>query len=201
MTRSGRVLALTLVAVFAACPAGTAAVFAASAGGATPRESRKAPESAATLLDALAAAPDEETASRIASRVEQLWQRSGSDTVDLLMARGVVALGKGDSPLAIELMDRAIALRPGWAEGWNKRAAAFFALGDYQRALVDLRETLRREPRQFNALAALGLVLRAYDDDKDAMKAFRRALAIHPHLEAAKKAVQSIGPDVEGRDL
>lgn len=158
-------------------------------------------DQASKLLDQLTASKDAQTAAALARRIERLWMRSGSDTADLLMSRAAQAITRKEPALAIELVDRIIALRPQWAEAWNKRATAFFLLGDSDRAVADLAETLRREPRHFQALAGLGAIFRQAGDEKRALAAFRGALAIHPHYEDIRKLADRLAPDVDGRDL
>jgi len=94
------------------------------------------------LFARLAAAKDETEANGVASLIERRWMRSGSDTADLLLARSGEAIKDKDYPLAIELLDRVIALQPGWAEAWNRRATAFYLLDDPVSAIADLRQTL-----------------------------------------------------------
>jgi hypothetical protein len=38
-------------------------------------------------------------------------------------------------------------------------------------------------------------------DDKDALEVFRRALAIHPHLERIPDLVKKLSDKVDGRDI
>ncbi|WP_172506476.1 tetratricopeptide repeat protein, partial [Enterococcus faecalis] len=110
------------------------------------------------------------------------------------------ALKARELPLAIELLDRVITLEPDWAEGWNQRANALFLQGDPIRSLLDIAETLKREPRHYGAMMGLGTILRQQGDDKRAMVAYRRALEVYPQLEAVKDAVESLKVEVDGRD-
>ena len=153
------------------------------------------------LFARLAAAKDEEEAKGIASLVERRLARSGSDTADLLMQRATAALEADDAPLAVELLDRVTQLKPDWAEGWNRRAIAFFKLDDPGRAMLDLQEALVREPRAFDAWTALGHLEMASGDKALALAAYRHALAIHPFLAEVKQAVERLAPEVDGRDL
>ncbi|NNM71393.1 tetratricopeptide repeat protein [Enterovirga aerilata] len=153
------------------------------------------------LFARLAAAADETEAKGIENLIERRLARSGSDTADLLMSRAVQALEAKDAPLAIELLDRVTQLRPGWAEAWHRRAAAFYMLEDPADAMADLHKALSAEPRHFAAWAALGHVYMAGGDKRRALEAYRKALALHPFLEDAKKVVDRISPEVEGRDL
>jgi tetratricopeptide (TPR) repeat protein len=76
----------------------------------------------------LAAAKDEAEANGIANLIERRWSRSGSDTADLLLSRATEAIHKKEFPVAVELLDRVLALEPQWAEAWNRRATAFYLL-------------------------------------------------------------------------
>jgi len=152
------------------------------------------------LFERLAAAKTAEEAKGIANLIQRRWARSGSDTADLLMTRAQDALRARELPLAIELLDRVISLEPDWAEGWNQRANALFLAGDPIRSLLDIAETLKREPRHYGAMMGLGTILRQQGDDKRAMVAYRRALAVYPQLEGVKDAVESLKLEVDGRD-
>jgi tetratricopeptide (TPR) repeat protein len=152
------------------------------------------------LFERLAAAKSPEEAKGIANLIQRRWARSGSDTADLLMTRAQTALRDKQTELAIELLDRVISLEPDWAEAWNQRANALFIAGDPIRSMLDIGETLKREPRHYGAMIGLGSILRQQGDDKHAMVAYRRALAIYPQLEAIKSAVESLASEVDGRD-
>jgi Tfp pilus assembly protein PilF len=127
--------------------------------------------------------------------------RSGSDTADLLMDRALDALKGEDQALAVELLDRVIALNPDWAEAWNKRATVFFMMGDMTRSMADIREVLAREPRHFGALAGMGMILQSTGDEKHAFEAFKKALAVNPFLPDVKKAVEKMSPEMDGQDI
>ena len=153
------------------------------------------------LFERLAATREADEAKGIARLIERRWLKSGSDTADLLMSRVVVAMAAQDQPLAIELLDRIIALNPNWAEAWNKRATVFYMMGDHQRSVADIRQTLVLEPRHFGAWAGLGMIFYQTDNHKAALEAFRKALAIHPFVGDVKEMVERLAPDVDGRDL
>jgi tetratricopeptide (TPR) repeat protein len=153
------------------------------------------------LFGALKAAPDETSAKAIEDRIWAHWLASGSDTVNLLMARVKTAVDKEDLDLAIEMLDAIIEIRPQYAEAWNRRATVFFLKKDYASALADLRQTLRREPRHFAALAGLGTIMQDIGDDKSALDAFRAALALHPRLKGMAERVNALAEKVEGQPI
>jgi tetratricopeptide (TPR) repeat protein len=154
-----------------------------------------------TLFEALKIAPDAASAKAIEERIWALWIVSGSDTCNLLMARAKAAADDKDYALGIKLLDAIIELKPNYTEAWNRRATLHYLQKDYGQALADIREVLTREPRHFGALSGLGLILQELGDEKHALEAYRRALAIDPHLEHLDDAVKSLSEKVEGRNI
>ena len=154
-----------------------------------------------TLFQALKIAPDVESAKAIENRIWAVWMVSGSDTCNLLMGRAKAAADEKDYDLAIKLLDAVIEIKPDYVEGWNRRATVYYLMNDYGHALADIREVLAREPRHFGALAGLGLILQELGDDAHALQAYRRALAINPHLEHVGETVKELREKVEGRDI
>ena len=153
------------------------------------------------LFKRLSEAKDEAEANGVASLIERRWARSGSDTADLLLGRAGEAMKAQDQPLAIELLDRVLTLKPDWAEAWNRRATAFFLLDDPASSMADIRQVLAREPRHFAAWAGLGHIYMAGGDKRRALDAYKRALAIHPHIGKLKSVVERLEPEIEGRDI
>jgi len=153
------------------------------------------------LFGALKAAPDEASAKHIEDRIWALWLVSGSDTCNLLMTRVKAAVDAENYDLAIRLLDAIIELRPQYVEAWNRRATIFFLKKDYASSLSDLRQVLSREPRHFGALAGLGAILQDIGDEKDALDAYRRALAVHPRLKGLPDKVKALTEKIEGRDI
>jgi tetratricopeptide (TPR) repeat protein len=154
-----------------------------------------------TLFGALKVAPDEASAKAIEDRIWALWIASGSDTCTLLMSRVKAATDEKDYDLAIRLLNAVIAIKPDYVEAWNRRATVYYLKQDYAHAIADIRQVLAREPRHFGALSGLGLILQDIGDDKDALDAYRKALAIDPHLENIPDVVKTLTEKVEGRDI
>ena len=153
------------------------------------------------LFGALKAAPDQESAKAVEARIWALWTATPSDTAALLMARAKVALDSKDTDVALKLLDAVIKLRPDYIEAWNRRATIYYLQNDYTRSMEDIREVLIREPRHFGALAGLGMIMQETGDDRHALDAFRKALAINPYLERVPDLVKSLAEKVEGRDI
>jgi tetratricopeptide (TPR) repeat protein len=153
------------------------------------------------LFGALKVAPDDVTAKAIEGRIWALWTASHSDTTALLMSRVQTAIEQKDLDLAIKLLDGVIKIKPKYVEAWNRRATIYYMKKDYGRALGDIREVLRREPRHFGALSGLGLIMQDIGDDKQALEVYRRALAVYPRLQRIPDLVKTLQEKVEGRDI
>ncbi|WP_163606936.1 tetratricopeptide repeat protein, partial [Klebsiella pneumoniae] len=77
----------------------------------------------------------------------------------------------------------------------------YFARKELGRAVADIEQVLKREPRHYGALAGLGMILQQLGDDKQALDVFRRALEIHPYLERLPDIVRRLQPKVDGTEL
>jgi tetratricopeptide (TPR) repeat protein len=153
------------------------------------------------LFGALKAAPDEASAKHVEARIWAIWMQTPSDTAALLMLRAKAAMEAQQTDVALKLLDSVIKLRPDYVEGWNRRATLYYLQNDYAHSLADIQQVLIREPRHFGALAGLGMIMQDIGDDKRALDAFRRALAINPHLEKVPELVKSLSEKVDGRDI
>lgn len=153
------------------------------------------------LFGALKAAPDEASARHVEGRIWALWAQTPSDTAALLMTRAKAALDAKQVDLSVKLLSAVIKLKPDYVEGWNRRATLYYLQNDYTRALQDIEQVLAREPRHFGALAGLGMIMQELGDDKRALEAYRKALAVDPHLEKVPELVKNLTEKVEGRDI
>src|SRR5271163_566053 len=153
------------------------------------------------LFGALKVAPDEASAKHVEARIWALWLQTPSDTAALLMLRAKAAMDAQQTEVALKLLDAVIKLRPDYVEGWNRRATLYYLQNDYAHSMADIQQVLIREPRHFGALAGLGMIMQDLGDDKRALDAFRKALAINPHLEKVPELVKTLSEKVEGRDI
>ena len=153
------------------------------------------------LFEALKVAPDEESAKYVENRIWAMWIATDSDTTTLLMSRVKAAVDAKDVDLGIKLLTAIIDIKPDYIEAWNRRATIYYMKKDFDDSLADIHEVLKREPRHFGALSGLGMIMQELGDDKHALEAFRRALAVHPHLEHIPDLVKQLTDKVEGRDI
>ena len=120
-----------------------------------------------------------------------LWSRSGDAAVDRLLAEGIDAMQSRRLEEGIAAFTEVIRLRPAFAEGWNKRATAYYLAGDYDRSLSDCGEVLKRNPSHFGALSGYGQIYFQLDDYAKAIAWWRRALAVNPNLSGAERNIEA----------
>jgi tetratricopeptide (TPR) repeat protein len=127
-----------------------------------------------------------------------VWLESGSPTVDLLMKKGVGAMGEGQAEPALAMFNAIIELAPDYAEGWNKRATLHYLMGRFEDSIADCERTLKLEPRHFGALSGLGMIYLQLEQDAKALEAYKRALAVHPQLPRLRSEVERLTKKVRG---
>jgi len=153
------------------------------------------------MFEELLVAPTEEEANDTALDIWAAWMESGSDAADLVMERAVNAQAMGELDLALALYDRVLAIQPGYAEAWNRRATIYLAQKNYPEALRDANEALRLEPRHFGAWGGLGAVMESLGSTEEALVAYEKALEIYPLFQSAKKGIARIRREQQGRPV
>lgn len=153
------------------------------------------------LYQRLSESRDAESARVVTSAIEQLWQRSGSDTVDLLMGRADKLIEVKDLDIAMQILDSIVEIAPAYSEGWNKRAFVLFGKKEFGEALENLRRALAIDPSHYKAIQGLGFIMLELGDKKAALRAFRHVLKVHPHLEDAQQSEKELAREVEGQGI
>jgi len=149
----------------------------------------------------LKAAPDEASAKHVEARIWALWMQTPSDTAALLMQRAKAAMDAHQIEVAQKLPRRRVKLRPDYIEGWNRAGDAVLSQERLRPFARGYRgRLLSREPRHFGALAGLGMIMQDIGDEKRALDAFRKALAVNPHLRQGAGLVKTLSEKVEGRE-
>ena len=134
------------------------------------------------LFDALQAAGSPQEAQLAERMIWAVWLESGSPTVDLLMSKGIGAMGEREAEPALAMFNTVIELAPDYAEAWNKRATLYYLMGRLEDSIADCERVLKLEPRHFGALSGLGMIYLQLEQDEKALDAYKRALAVHPNL-------------------
>jgi adenylate cyclase len=116
---------------------------------------------------------------------ESALRLAGGDAEVLTLCAAVLGFQKRDFEHAATIADRAIALNPNLAGGWNIRGWISTHLGEHERALGELARALRLNPVDpvmvpniFQGCAFASVMLHRHED---AIAWTRRMLTHHPH--------------------
>jgi tetratricopeptide (TPR) repeat protein len=150
------------------------------------------PADAPALLGVLAD-PDEVVRVLAEQSVWQVWSRSGDKDIDAQFQIGLEQMNRGDGPGAVETFSQIIQRKPDFAEAWNKRATAYFLMGEDEKSLRDCDEVMKRNPAHFGALSGYGQIYLRLDQPERALGYFRRALRINPNM----RGVEQVIPEIE----
>ncbi len=119
-----------------------------------------------------------------------MWSRSGDEAVDRLLAVGIEQMNARQGDAAVETFSRVIALKPEFAEGWNKRATVYYLMGEYAKSLADCDEVMKRNPYHFGALSGYGMIYLQLDQPATALEYFEHALRVNPNLESTRQTIE-----------
>ena len=136
--------------------------------------------------------PDATVRSEAHDSLWSIWHRSGDPAIDARLAEGIALMGSGSLPEAIAVFSDVIARAPDFAEGWNKRATAYYLMGDFDSSLADCEEVVKRNPAHFGALSGFGLIYLQKDNLPKAAEYFEKALAVDPTLVQVEAALLQI---------
>jgi tetratricopeptide (TPR) repeat protein len=128
-----------------------------------------------------------------------VWGRSGDAETDRLLESGIAEMNARRYPRAIEIFTAVIERTPDFAEGWNKRATAYFLAGDMRKSLADCDEVMKRNPQHFGALSGYGQIYVRLEEHEKAIEYFRRALAVNPNLTDLETVIRALDEMVRER--
>jgi len=128
-----------------------------------------------------------------------LWNRSGDDGVDALLAQGMDHMAARRFAESIATFTQIVERLPDFAEGWNKRATARFLAGDLEGSAADCDEVIHRNPWHFGALSGYGLIHMKQGRLHAALDAFERALALNPNMIGVRANVDAIRGELARR--
>lgn len=145
--------------------------------------------------------PTTENWQQVERQLRTEWSRSGSVSMDYLLQRGQKALDDEDFDTALEHLTALTDHAPGFAAGWNARATALFRKELYGPALEDIGKALALNPRHFEAMTGLAVILQSVGMEKEALEAWYLVEKVHPHRDEMKEAIDALEARVGGASL
>jgi tetratricopeptide (TPR) repeat protein len=126
-----------------------------------------------------------------------IWMRTDDSVADPMFKTAMQMITEDEAGAAIEKFDQVIALKPDFAEAWNRRGDAWAALGDQERALADHEHAIQLNPYQFGAMERCGQIWLERSNYRRAAEYFRRALDINPNLTEAADILSRLEKKLE----
>lgn len=110
-----------------------------------------------------------------------IWNRSGDPKIDALLQEGIHLIQSDRLDEAIATFNEVVKGAPGFPEGYNRRATAYYLAGQYEKSIADCDEAIRRNPMHFGALSGLGYNYFKLGKPERAIRYFEQALDINPN--------------------
>ena len=151
------------------------------------------------LFDELKREGNADKAKGIADQIRREWQESGSASINLLIQWADKAITEEKNAAALDFLDEAIRLKPGYVEGWNRRATLHFKMGNYRKSMSDINQVLQIEPRHFGALAGMAAILAQTGRDEMALRAWEKFLDVYPTERQAQKELGDLAEKLTGQ--
>jgi tetratricopeptide (TPR) repeat protein len=121
------------------------------------------------------------------------------ENADALHLLGVLRHQQGDHARAVQLISRAVSLRPGMAAFHANLAAAYRATGQLDRAVECCHTALRLQPDFPDALLNLGVTLRDQGQLDAALTQFQAVLRVRPEFALAHNNLADVLRDLGRR--
>jgi len=153
------------------------------------------------LFADLKATSDPVEGEAITETIWHIWYETDNTKAETLLTEGVDAMESDRYDAALEDFDRLVETAPNFAEGWNRRATLLYLMGEFDGSVRDIERTLELEPRHFGALSGLGLIYLQLGNEEAALKAFKQAFEINPHLEGVKENIESIEKSMKDKGI
>lgn len=140
------------------------------------------------LLAALHAESDH--ARKMAQRaLEFVWFNAAGAKAYALLESAYAASQREHYHEALAILDELTTRFPKFAEGWNRRAAVHWELGDFAQSQADCERALALNPQHYGAWQGIGLCQLRNGDIAGACRSLRAALKILPHDPATRQSL------------
>ena len=135
-----------------------------------------------TLFAKLQTATDPVAIQSLEAAIWEQWVMVPEGPRRELMLRGITEMQQRQLKQSVETFSQLIEMAPDLSEAWNKRATAYWLLGNFPASLSDICETVKREPRHFGAYSGLGMIRAQMGEYPRAVAAFELAKKYNPHI-------------------
>jgi tetratricopeptide (TPR) repeat protein len=132
---------------------------------------------------------DRDTARLAADTLWTLWFRGDTPANNQELQRFA---RMRDREQALTGIDALVQRAPEFAEAYNQRAIIYFRQKKFDRSIADCQKALELNPFHFGAQAGLGQCYMQMRKHRAALKAFRAALRLNPHMDGVAETIRAL---------
>jgi tetratricopeptide (TPR) repeat protein len=122
----------------------------------------------------------------------RLWMTYSDRRAAAELERATRAIVASDFAFAERLLQRLVALHPGFAEAWHKRGILYYMQNRDEESVRDFHHALALEPRHFGAMLSFAELCTANGRAGEAAFVLDIALRLNPHLEESRKELDAL---------
>ena len=126
----------------------------------------------------------------ITRKIWDIWHETNDIKIEADFYRGMESMRTKDLIMSVAFFTKVIEKKPNFAEAWNKRATAYFMMGEFDKSMYDINNTLSLEPRHFGAMDGMGLIFMHLQQYDKAIKIYDQMLEIFPNNQNVKNKKQ-----------
>jgi tetratricopeptide (TPR) repeat protein len=149
-------------------------------------------QNTADLVPLLAGPGDDSLVELVEDTLFSIWMRAGSPNANHLLADAVQFIHEDKFGEADLILRELVLIEPDFAEPHHQRGIVLTLQEHFDIASRAFESALKWNPYHFSAAANLGHALVQREDYVAAIRAYERALGIHPNMRDVAAAVESI---------
>lgn len=132
--------------------------------------------------------------------LEFFWFNAAGKKAYTLLQAAHQAMEQEHQEKALGILNRLTTEFPGYAEGWNRRAALHYQRREFARSIADCERALALNPNHYGAWQGLGICWLQQGDVAEACRCLRAALRIIPHDSPTRETLQQCEDLLRQRD-
>ena len=121
-----------------------------------------------------------------------IWFRADSENNNTELQRLTRLIHDREYGKALAGLNALIARAPLFAEAYNQRAILYWHWSEYKRSVADCEQALKLNPHHFGAQAGMAQCHLQLKRPAEALRAFRKAQALHPGLHGVLDCIHSL---------
>ena len=125
-----------------------------------------------------------------------IWHETNDPKISSDFFKGIGLMHNGNLETSINYFTKVIETNPNFAEAWNKRATAYYLLGNFDKSMLDINETLKLEPRHFGAMDGMALIFLHQEKFTKVLEIYDEIIKIFPKskniIEKKKRLLSQI---------